>query len=375
MNVNGLGTRGKFVLPHKVPFMKRPPDGGRMRGNMESHRKMQRSQYELQRKKRNEKRIRARKRKRVLFLWRLVTALLCLLLLWDISLRLEETLAEREGRKTEASFPADTAWERTDEEKTDEEKPDEIAAANYLEQFQGIKVEAPVKRTEREVRLKVEELGEEYPVIGDILESYEAYPYHMMEALANNPEMADFVSGYFTAPKEAQGGLTQQEKEERFPLFLQWDQRWGYVPYGDDSNIGLAGCEPTCLSMALYALTRNEELTPDVLAAYSMENGYYMKGTGTAWALMEDVPPRYGVSVSHPRISEASFKRELDEGHVIICAMRPGDFTAGGHFIVLYGYDETGFFVNDPNCVARSSRTWSYEEIVGQIKQLWSLRV
>lgn len=54
--------------------------------------------------------------------------------------------------------------------------------------------------------------------------------------------------------------------------------------------------------------------------------------------------------------------------------MRPGDFTTAGHFIVLYGYDETGFLVNDPNCAARSGRTWTYEELSGQIKQIWSLK-
>ncbi len=66
-------------------------------------------------------------------------------------------------------------------------------------------------------------------------------------------------------------------------------------------------------------------------------------------------------------------KRELDAGRIIICAMRPGDFTASGHFIVIYGYDGEGFRVNDPNCVARSRQKWPFETIQGQIKQLWSV--
>lgn len=63
-------------------------------------------------------------------------------------------------------------------------------------------------------------------------------------------------------------------------------------------------------------------------------------------------------------------KLALDRGEVIICSMRPGDFTAAGHFVVIYGYDEDGFMVNDPNCVARSRKRWSYEDIADQIKHI-----
>lgn len=234
-------------------------------------------------------------------------------------------------------------------------------------------VEAPVKREPEEVLRRLEELGQENEQIAAIIQNYEEFPDKMLEALANNPEMTDFVAGYPTASQEASGGLTDMEKNQEHPLFLQWDPRWGYASYGDDSNIGLAGCGPVSLSMALYYLTGDDSMTPDVLADYAMKNGYYMAGTGTAWALMTDVPGRYGVSVTQPGIEEFCLKQELDAGHVIICAMRPGDFTALGHFIVIYGYDEEGFRINDPNCVARSRKSWPYDQIRWQIKQLWSL--
>ena len=61
-----------------------------------------------------------------------------------------------------------------------------------------------------------------------------------------------------------------------------------------------------------------------------------------------------------------------DQGKMLICAMREGDFTAGGHFIVIYGYDKSGFYVNDSNCVARSRRQWTFAEIGKQIKCIWA---
>lgn len=234
-------------------------------------------------------------------------------------------------------------------------------------------VDRPLERTMEQVWERLDQLAEDDGRIAEILENSYKYPDKLLEALANNPEMTDFVMGYEENAERVSGTLTQDEMKQDFPLFLQWDPRWGYGDYGDESNIGLAGCGPTCLSMALFYLTGDESLTPDKMAEYSMKNGYYISGTGTAWALLQDVPEQYGISVSQPRAEEYTMKTALDNGSVIICSMGPGDFTAAGHFIVIYGYDKKGFLVNDPNCVARSRQTWSFSELKGQIKNIWVL--
>lgn len=249
---------------------------------------------------------------------------------------------------------------------------DEIIV-DYVTLCGTVKVEKPVKRNEREVLERLGELAQENEIISEIYENVQRYPEKLLEALANNPEMADFVQGYTEEQKNEETSLTKNEMEQEYPLFLQWDPRWGYNEYGDDSNIGLAGCGPVSLSMAIYYLTGDETLTPAKIAAYSMENDYYMFGTGTRWSLIEEFPTLYGVSVSQPEIDEWSMKNELDKGNILICAVREGDFTAGGHFIVIYGYDADGFKINDPNCVARSRKRWTFERIKNQIKNVWSL--
>lgn len=242
---------------------------------------------------------------------------------------------------------------------------------DYPESCRLDSVDPPKKRTRREVLDRLEKLGEDSGLIADIYQNRSDYPDKLLEALANNPEMADFVSRWQGLQKAAQGGLTDSEAAQDFPLFLQWDPRWGYVEYGDESCIGLAGCGPTCLSMVLYYLTGDESITPDRVGEYSMENGCYIPGTGTAWVLMEVMPWEYGIDVRQPSASEGEMKAALDAGAVIILSMGPGEFTAAGHFIVVYGYDRDGFMVNDPNCVARSRAQWSYSEIGKQIKHMW----
>lgn len=259
---------------------------------------------------------------------------------------------------------------RTQESGAEAEKIEtDIGCVSSVEQ---ISVEKPKDRTLVETLQKLEELGQTNPTIAKISENSSFYPENMLKALANNPEMADFVSGYLSERGEVTCEMTRSEKEQEYPLFLQWDMRWGYLPYGDDSNIGLSGCGPTCISMVLYYLTKNEMFTPDKIAAYAMDHNYYVEGTGTAWSLMKDVASLYGITVTEPSESEIALKAELDQGHVLICAMRQGDFTVAGHFIVIYGYDESGFMVNDPNCAARSRKRWPYHEIKEQIKKVWA---
>lgn len=247
--------------------------------------------------------------------------------------------------------------------------------ADYVSSIGVLNVERPMQRTWTETLGRLDTLGQSDPVIARISEESSLYPEKMLTALANNPEMADYVAGYLSGngTDSTSAGLSELEKRQPFPLFLQWDPRWGYESYGSDSFIGVSGCGPTCLSMVLYYLTGDESLTPDRIADYAIENGYYVEGTGTAWALIKDFPRFYGIRVTEPEKSEQAFRSELDQGNMLVCAMGKGDFTTAGHFIVIYGYDDAGFKVNDPNCVARSRKRWDFEAIGGQIKNVWSM--
>ncbi len=112
-------------------------------------------------------------------------------------------------------------------------------------------VAAPVRLNRTQALARLKELGEN-EMIADIYDNHRFYPDNLLGALANNPEMTDFVAGYLNSEVKAKGGgLTEAEKEQDYPLFLQWDPRWGYEEYGDSSIVGLAGCGPVCLSMAL----------------------------------------------------------------------------------------------------------------------------
>lgn len=209
----------------------------------------------------------------------------------------------------------------------------------------------------------------------EIVENAEKYPEKLLINLANNPEMIAFVADYegnTTDYEKAE--LTEKELQEEYPLFLQWDKRWGYLAYGDDSNVAISGCGPTTLAMAVVALTGNEEATPAAIAKFAMQEGYYMSGTGTMWSLMTEGAAAYGVRSEQINISQIEIKQHLDQGDIVICSVRQGDFTTGGHFILLYDYDDEGFSINDPFSLYRSGQKWDYGKIRSQIKAVWALK-
>lgn len=318
-----------------------------------------------QRTRTREQKRRARQRRRLaLLLWKCAFFLAIVLLILDIALRIGSCGHTTDVNGEHVLWSEENPWQW-----------DFDTQESYVNYCGLDKVDAPIERSASEVLARLMELGREDERIEKIAENAGIYPENMLEALANNPEMADFVAGYPEADGTVTGGLTEEERAHGCPLLLQWDPRWGYASYGDDSCVGLAGCGPTALAMVLYGLTGDEELTPGTVASYAASHDYYMAGSGTRWALMDELPGKYGITVSHPALNEAGLKAWLDEGALLIFAMRAGDFTTAGHFIVVYGYGEDGFWINDPNCVARSRKSWSFSELCGQIKQIWAFQI
>ncbi|MCM1283958.1 MAG: C39 family peptidase [Muribaculaceae bacterium] len=220
------------------------------------------------------------------------------------------------------------------------------------------------------IREKLRGLADSDKAYEEIYENYDAYPEALMAALCSSSELLPYVQGYLTSDGQAHGAVTDKELAEAVPLFLQWDSRWGYASYGD-SSIALSGCAPTCLSMVIVGLTGNAGATPAAVAEYAWSEGYYLEGTGTSWAIMTEGCKHFGVVGTELALDESVVRRHLQNGEPIICSMRPGDFTTGGHFIVLTEIREDGIVVHDPNSEKRSGVLWSYDTLAGQIKNLW----
>lgn len=220
--------------------------------------------------------------------------------------------------------------------------------------------------------LKVTEEKEEIDVFADATDLRATLPQELIELLEANPEAEEFVLNYPIKKNQTfEIDLSGHLGSEALPLFMQWDERWGYTIYG--SNVmGLTGCGPTCLSMVLVYLLQDVTYTPRYVADFAEENNYYAQGCGSTWTLISEGGETLGLEVTELPLDENRMKTELKRGNPVICIMGPGLFTDAGHFIVLRGVEDGKFAVNDPNSKENSERLWSYEEISGQIKNLWA---
>ncbi len=212
------------------------------------------------------------------------------------------------------------------------------------------------------------------PKLRTVLQNPERYPAPLLKALTRNPELLNFTLDY---PKKKgtasdQSDLSGKYKPGNIPLLMQWDEAWGYAPYGS-GMIGLDGCGPACLSMVLIGLTGKTDWNPEKVARFSEQNGYLDPSSdSTRWTLMSEGAEKLGLESKELPLSEDRMAAELSAGHPIICILGPGDFTTDGHFIVLTSYHDGSFTVRDPFSKARSAKQWSYRTLKPQIRDLWA---
>lgn len=226
--------------------------------------------------------------------------------------------------------------------------------------------------TEKEKYLQeLETFKGEKPEIETILEDPDLYPEELIKLLCGNLEMLQYVLGYPTKKDLPPADSTGEEVTKgTIPLFIQWDERWGYGTYGD-RLLAINGCGPTCLAMVAAGLTGRSDITPLKVAEYSVESGYLTSDGDTSWDLMNYGGQAFGINGTMLGLDENAMINTVQDGMPVICSMGPGAFTESGHFIILTGYEDGKFRVNDPYSRDRSDRLWSYAEIQDQIVNMW----
>ncbi len=205
--------------------------------------------------------------------------------------------------------------------------------------------------------------------IAIIMKNKDKYPQILLEMLSRNLDMTDYVLGYEENKGQVYSNKIGSVMKGEYPLLLQYDKRWGYAMYGDDT-IAINGCGPTSIAIIIAGLTGINGITPYDVATYSYNNGYYQ--SGTSWSFFTEGVKYFGITGTELPLSKSKMISELKNGHPIICSMGKGDFTTTGHIIAITGLKNNKFIIRDPNSKTRSSEVWSYERLEPQIKNLWS---
>lgn len=198
------------------------------------------------------------------------------------------------------------------------------------------------------------------------------YPAWFGEVYEISGENRDFLLQYPYKYGVPQTIDISDVERDTVPLFIQWDDRWGYLDY--NGNIcGVSGCGPTCLSMVAYYWTGDAKYSPDYMLKFSTENGYAVPGSGTDWNLFNIGAKDLGFEVKTIAKVEKYVADKVKAGIPVVVSMAPGTFTTTGHFMVLVGYEDGKFRINDCNSPEKSARLWEWEEFEAEVRQFWAI--
>ena len=135
--------------------------------------------------------------------------------------------------------------------------------------------------------------------------------------------------------------------------FKQYDSRWASVvytkngTYNKNQTIRSSGCGPSAMA-DIVATWWDKNVTPKTLAAFSVQKGFRTENNGTAWGFFKFCAEKYGASKFIQTTSYATAEAAIKDGAYVVCSMRPGLWTKGGHFICWWWVDNTYVYINDP---------------------------
>lgn len=173
------------------------------------------------------------------------------------------------------------------------------------------------------------------------------------------------LSGWDGSSIPSLGSVSFTDGVTEVVYYNQLDERYADKPYGTDA-IGGYGCGPTAMAIVVSSLS-GETVDPVEMAAWSYENGYWCKNSGSYHALIPAAAKHWGLPVSGCTASEP--QRILDalaEGKLVVAIMGKGHFTSSGHFIVLRGVKDGQILVADPASYTRSGKTWDLSIILNE---------
>ncbi|MGO4987727.1 MAG: C39 family peptidase [Gallicola sp.] len=193
----------------------------------------------------------------------------------------------------------------------------------------------------------------------------------LIKLSGNNFDAIDFVAKSIDPAVENKFRYPESINSEKFPYYIQWDDRWGYEKYAG-GIIGYTGCAPTVMAMAVSGIT-GTKTTPAEMAKIAEENGF-SNDSGTGWDYYPFMAKEYGLQLEELPKDDRQMKKHLQEGHPIIISVKPGQFTQVGHIMMLVGVDEDGkYIINDPNNLQNTQKHWEYSEFQGDLKKIWAL--
>lgn len=124
--------------------------------------------------------------------------------------------------------------------------------------------------------------------------------------------------------------------------YSQIDSRWRNKMYSSTGNasqtMGSSACGPTCSAMVVSSIKGT--ILPPTIADLYVQYGFRSANNGTYWSAFRWTADVFDIGYKEvQRLNDVCDL--LEENYMVISACGNGLFTTGGHFILIYGYEDT----------------------------------
>lgn len=161
---------------------------------------------------------------------------------------------------------------------------------------------------------------------------------------------------------------------QKVPYLNQWDKRWAFKML-DGGYFAIAGCGPTALTSVYTSITGDTSIDPFEMAQRAYDYGVYGYSYGSQHAIFTNFVNTLGLNGSYATPSFDNIKTYLDQGYHIVLNVQNngiGDFTYGGHYIIVTGVDENNqFVILDPNSYNNTNQRWDPQRIFSQTSNMF----
>lgn len=196
----------------------------------------------------------------------------------------------------------------------------------------------------------------------------------LLQLALDEPTAIEFVAGYLSndTPKGAQE-FTDGVSKGYYPVLYNWDQRWGYVTYGD-GPIAITGSGPTAFAMAYMGLLGKTDQTPSSLAALAVQHEKTDKVYGTSAEFFTEVAGELGLSIEEYSANGDTLSELLESGTVVLVQLRERSVTDDAHWALAVSKNLDGSInLYDPTSTVASNHPWDPASIASGADAFYSL--
>lgn len=206
----------------------------------------------------------------------------------------------------------------------------------------------------------------------NILDNIERYPQEYIDFLNKDPRRLNFVSAYVNQEPYIGGTDALTESLEEIPALVQYDLRWGYIPYAA-SNIGLSGSYPAAISAAASYLTKNPGLTPIAAAQALNDAGAVLDDGSAVTANLPAALPSLGIEASALPLDGQTLLELTEQRQVILGIAAPGTVSDEEQaFVISYSDQPDSLKVHFPAFPADDG-DMSVDEVLTFTSEVWAL--